>query len=462
MLFDSFEYIFLFIPAVVILFHLTKKYSSIAKAFLILCGIFFYSYWEIKFLPIILTSIFINYFFGEFLNKYKNKYLLIIFISTNIGILLFFKYYDFLIFNINYLFNSSYEELNLMFPLAISFFTFQQITYLVDSYNQNIKKKNSLDYCLFVIFFPQLIAGPIVRYNNLVSQFFTLEKKYIEYFNKGFLLISIGLFKKLILADYISLFVNEGYNNSIDLNLIEAWLVTICFSFQFYFDFSAYVDLALGSALLLGIKLPINFNSPFKAINMIDFWKRWHITLSNFLNNYIYFPIIRSFKSFSILNSSLTTLFVFLIAGFWHGPSWTFVVFGLIHGLGVVFNQLTKEFNFFNLNKSISIFITFLYVNFSFIFFRSKNFDQAIDLISTMTGIKIKDNQNYSLFDNTNDIQILSLVLLSVTLIWFCKNSNELISSFRKNFKYLFFSVSLFVFSIFFSINGDVFIYFNF
>lgn len=461
MLFDSFEYIFLFIPFVVLVFHLIKKYTVFVKIFLIFCGIFFYSFWEIKFLPIILISIFINYFFGDILNKYKNKFFLTVFIIINIGILLFFKYYDFIISNINHISHSSFKELDLTFPLAISFFTFQQITYLVDSYNQNIKDKSSLNYCLFVIFFPQLIAGPIVRYNNLVNQFFSLDGKHIENFNKGFLLISIGLFKKLILADYLALIVNEGYDNSINLNFVEAWLITISFSFQFYFDFSAYVDLALGSALLIGIKLPINFNSPFKAINMIDFWRRWHITLSNFLNNYLYFPIIRSFKYFNIFNSSITTLLVFLIAGFWHGPSWTFVIFGLIHGIGVVLNQINKEFNLLNLNQRISILITFLYVNFSFIFFRSDNFDQALNIIKAMFNLNNK-MFDYMLFDNLDFNLVLFLMTLSALLIWFFKNSNEITINFKANFKNLSFSLTLFVISFLFSTSGDVFMYFNF
>ena len=305
MLFYDFSYLFIFLPITIIFFYYSKFLKIDRKIILILLSIFFYSWWNIYYLPIILFSILMNfYFFKKIIsNKDNSKRNLIIGIILNILLLVIFKYTDFIIQNINLLLSTNFSYLNIPFPLAISFFTFQSIAFLINVYDEDIINVNAKDFFLFIVFFPQLIAGPIVRYNFMTPQFNDENR---AFFNKrnfiiGLTILSIGLIKKVYFADTLSQFVDFGHENINQLNLLSSWLISLCFTFQFYFDFSGYVDMATGSALMLNIILPQNFNSPLKATSVIDFWQRWHITLSNFLTNFIYYPLLRSLKQITFL-----------------------------------------------------------------------------------------------------------------------------------------------------------------
>tara|TARA_B100000787_G_C16196451_1_gene301222 strand:+ start:2374 stop:3819 length:1446 start_codon:yes stop_codon:yes gene_type:complete len=481
MLFDSLGYLFLFLPLVIFFVYHNKNYQ-LNKYFLIFSSLFFYAYWNINFLPIIITSIFLNYIFAEILVFYKKKILLFLFILFNLSVLMTFKYTDFFIENINTLFNQSFQKYNLAFPLAISFFTFQQITYLVDIFYNEIKKRNFSTYFIFVAFFPQLIAGPIVKYNYIASQYenINVKKKFFKFFPQAFLLISIGLFKKIVLANYFASIVNKGYLNIDKLDFFESWIVTFCFTLQFYFDFSAYVDLALGSALLFGIKLPINFNSPYKSRNLIDFWQRWHITLSTFLNNYLYYPLLKLKKNFNFFYALVITIVVFSLAGLWHGPAWFFVIFGLLHGIGVVVNQINKNYNLIKINYFYSILLTFLYVNFTFIFFRSSNLFEVKSLLNSMIlnnkislpgFIKGDFTIDYFIYEGLlrniastylQKIELISYLVISFLIIFFAKNSNEITNKIKTNPKYLYLSLFLFITSLSLINSTNVFIYFKF
>ena len=243
----------------------------------------------------------------------------------------------------------------------------------------------------------------------------------------GTMPILIGFIKKIYLANSLSFYVDKGFNNINELNFITAWITSFSFTFQFYFDFSAYVDMALGCALMINIILPKNFNSPLKAVNLIDFWKRWHITLTNFLMNYIYFPILSSRRDVSYSFSMMITLFIFLLAGFWHGPSWTFLIFGFLHGMGVIFNHLISKNLHFKMNKFLSIFLTLNYVNITFIFFRSENFNDGYLLIKKMFY-----NFDFSkilafLYDDFIEHNFHYLILIiSAIIIFLFKNSNQI------------------------------------
>ena len=391
----------------------------------------FYSWWNINYLPLIFLSVFVNYFLGNKIKEslIKKKLYLSISIIFNILLLFSFKYLDFFIDNLNLLTDSNINRLNLPFPLGISFYTFQIITYLVDCYYSEIKEKKFRDFFLFVVFFPQLIAGPIIKYNFFRDQ---IDGKKVNFFNidnfiKGAFLFLIGFIKKVYLANNLSYYVDKGFENLNEINIITAWIISYSFTFQFYFDFSAYVDMALGCALMMNIILPKNFNSPLKAINLIDFWKRWHITLTNFLMNYIYFPLLGVRQNISFSYSMLITLFVFLLAGFWHGPSWTFLFFGFLHGIAVIFNHLLSKLFNFKLGKFLSIFLTFNYVNITFIFFRSENINDSILLLKKMF---FNFNQYEILFLFQKDIiennsHYLTLIF-SFFIIFFLKNSNQI------------------------------------
>jgi len=386
---------------------------------------------------VIICSIAINYYFYKKLisSKIKRKKILLIGVTLNVLILIIFKYTDFIIQNVNLLLSTDIGYLNLPFPLAISFFTFQSIAFLVNVYDEEILNVKAKDFFLFIIFFPQLIAGPIVKYNNMMPQFnnednWSLNKKN---FIIGLIILFVGLVKKIYFAGTLSEFVDIGHENIDELKFLSSWLLSLCFTFQFYFDFSGYVDMATGSALMFNIVLPQNFNSPFKATSIIDFWQRWHITLTQFLNNFIYNPLLRSLKSINFLNSMIITFFVFLIAGIWHGSSWNFVLFGAFHGLGLIVNHLYKKYFNLNISKYIFWFLTFNYVNISFIFFRTKEIDNVIIIIKKMFDINFFFN-DYLLTDKffikfIDDFNLFICFLLSIIICIFFKNSYVLLKN---------------------------------
>ncbi len=387
MLFYSFTYLLIFLPVTLLLYFGLKYLKFNSFYFLIFASIFFYSWWNIYYLPIILFSITANFYFSKLIqkeNSYKKKYL-ILSIIVNVLLLAIFKYLDFFIENYNLIFNTKFEPLNLPFPLAISFFTFQSIAFLIDVYDNEIKEVKFKKFFLFVIFFPQLIAGPIVKYNFMIPQLSNINN--LRFNNKNFIIgltiLLIGLFKKVYLAESLSGFVESNYSDLVNLNILSSWLSSICFTFVIYFDFSGYVDMATGSALMMNIVLPTNFNSPLKATSIINFWQRWHITLSSFLTNYIYMPIMKTFKEFAFYKSLIAILIVFFIAGLWHGPSWNYVIFGLFHGFGLIINHIFRTFRI-KLWKIISWFLTFNFVNISFIFFKLESINQSIIVLKKM------------------------------------------------------------------------------
>ena len=393
MLFHTPVFFFIFLPSVFFLYFFLCRYKiNLTYYFLIISGLIFYSYWNIYLTPIIIFSILINYFFAQKISKSidkKKKTYLSFAVIFNLLYLGFFKYSDFFIDNYNIVFNTNITHLNIPFPLALSFVTFQTIAFLIDVYDEALDHFNFKKFSLFIIFFPQLIAGPIVRFNNMLSQFENENNKKakIDNISIGSIVFLIGVIKKTFIADYISIFVDQGFSSS-NLTFLESWLTSVGFTFQIYFDFSGYIDMATGAALILNIKLPRNFNSPYLAENVINFWQRWHITLTFFLTNYFYNPWLKSLKKITFTKSMVITFVVFLFAGLWHGPSWLFVIFGGIHGFGLVFNQIMKRLNFFTLNKFISIFLTFNYVNISFIFFRAETIEEAFKILSGMFFLK--------------------------------------------------------------------------
>ena len=336
MLFNSPVYIFLFLPIVVLGYFLFNHFRLIvaAKAWLVLSSLFFYGFWNPSYLALIIGSMLVNFALGTALHrekraptrgKYhhlKRKNILAAGVLFNLGLLGYYKYEDFLIENFNLLLDRETGYLNLVLPLAISFFTFQQIAYLVDSYQQDTKEYDFLNYCLFVTFFPQLIAGPIVHHGEMMPQFMKLRTKILDWHNvsAGVFVFTIGLFKKVVIADSFAIWANAGFDAVAPLGFYEAWGTSLSYTFQLYYDFSGYTDMAIGAALLFNIRLPINFNSPYKAIGIQDFWRRWHITLSRWLRDYVYIPLGGSRKG--NLRTYTNLLATFLLGGLWHGAGW--------------------------------------------------------------------------------------------------------------------------------------------
>ena len=365
-----------------------------------------------------------NYVIGNSLNenfkkvKVHKKSLLLIGIIFNLSLLGYFKYTDFMIENFNLVFDSSVVLFNLALPLAISFFTFQQIAYLVDSYRGETAEYDFLNYALFVTFFPQLIAGPIVHHAEMMPQFtsrWNLVKNY-KNIALGLFIFSIGLFKKVVIADSFAVWATVGFDKATTLNFFEAWATSLSYTFQLYFDFSGYTDMAIGAALLFNIKLPINFNSPYKALDIQDFWRRWHITLSRFLRDYIYIPLGGNRKGKFRTYSNLMATFI--LGGIWHGAGWTFVFWGFLHGLALVTHRAWKTFGF-TMPKILAWFITFNFVNIAWIFFRAKEWSDAVKVLQGMSDIHglyllMQVNEKSTIFKNETFIWIIVVMLIVI------------------------------------------------
>jgi D-alanyl-lipoteichoic acid acyltransferase DltB (MBOAT superfamily) len=473
MLFNSYEFIFAFLPLTffIYFFLLNKRLIIGAKGFLVFASLFFYSWWNIAYLPLILVSMLFNYAVGNSLNKRSQskvnpKTLLIIGIIVNLSLLGYFKYADFFIENFNGISGANIQPLNLLLPLAISFFTFQQIAYLVDSYKGLTKEYDFLNYALFVTFFPQLIAGPIVHHKEMMPQFastYNLVKKYRN-IALGLFIFSIGLFKKVVIADTFAVWATNGFDNAVTLNLIEAWATSLSYTFQLYFDFSGYTDMAIGAALLFNIKLPINFNSPYKALNIQDFWRRWHITLSRFLRDYVYIPLggnkISSFRTYSNL------LATFVIGGLWHGAGWTFVFWGFLHGVALIIHRAWSNLGF-KMWTWLAWFITFNFVNIAWVFFRAKEWDDALKVLGAMFGISnielIEIQKIKHLFPSIGmDSYILPMIILGFVITLIFKNSSNYLNTFYATRRNLFFITFIFIFAVLNLSKVSEFLYFNF
>ena len=394
MLFNSAEYILLFLPLVAwVYFRLTAATATnAARVWLVVASLFFYSWWNPVYLPLILGSIAVNFGIGHLLQRRmagtesRRKPILAAGIAFNLGLLGYFKYVDFFIANANRVFGAEVPALNVVLPLAISFFTFTQIAYLVDMYQRKAEEGSLVNYSLFVLFFPHLIAGPIVHHREMMPQFAAEDNKRLNWNNisTGLFLFSIGLFKKVIVADTFSVWASSGYSAPESLSLLDSWATTLSYTFQLYFDFSGYTDMALGAARMFNIRLPENFNSPYKALSIQDFWRRWHMTLSRFLRDYVYFPLggNRVAGSRTYANLFLT----FLLGGLWHGAGWTFVIWGAMHGAAAVVYRIWNRLGLC-LPRGLAWFTTFLFVHLGWVFFRAESLADAISVLGAMVGM---------------------------------------------------------------------------
>jgi D-alanyl-lipoteichoic acid acyltransferase DltB (MBOAT superfamily) len=295
---------------------------------------------------------------------------------------------DFFIGNLNSAFRTDLPLLHIVLPLGISFFTITQIAFLVDAYEGLVEERNLLNYALFVTFFPHLLAGPILHHIDMMPQFERMRNKVINWKNLylGLALFFIGLFKKVVIADQFSTWATAGFDTASSLNFVAAWLTSLSYTLQLYFDFSGYSDMAVGIGWMFNIRLPINFNSPYKATGLIDFWKRWHITLTNFITTYLFTPILRSFGRITFTGSLIAILLSMLIAGFWHGAGWNFIMWGGMHGGGLVVNHIWRKRKL-RMPRFLAWFITFNFVNLSFVFFRAKSWESATKVMEGMAGM---------------------------------------------------------------------------
>ncbi|MBF0566665.1 MAG: MBOAT family protein [Nitrospirae bacterium] len=537
MLFNSYVFIFFFLPLTLCVYFFLAKRSSVANAgnsvddsvdnpvgnstgtnccrvspnaWLTVASLVFYGWWDYRYVPLMVGSIAFNYAIGKLIvkrpgklpgnlpnknpgslpDKYSGqKSLLVAGIAGNLLLLAYFKYANFFIANLNGILNVSgisgvtgildlsALHTGVILPLGISFFTFTQIAYLVDVYRGKAGEYGFVNYSLFVTFFPHLLAGPIIHHGEMMPQFSSRRNGSVDYENlsRGLFLFFAGLFKKAVIADTLAVWANHGFANTAALDLFGAWQSSLSYTLQLYFDFSGYTDMAIGASLMFNIRLPINFDSPYKATDIQDFWRRWHITLSRFLRDYVYIPLggSRSTSARTALNLMAT----FLLGGLWHGAGWTFVLWGALHGSAMVIHRTWKKLGL-SMHTALAWIITFNFINASWVVFRAKTTAEALEVLKAMAGLNGvsplwgKISQATELLEKSasvvrllntaiakNHIHTIALCLLLAVLY---KNSTELANQMRPAPRYLVYLAITASVAILHLNGATQFIYYNF
>lgn len=455
MLFNSYLYIFLFLPiALTVFFFLAKKSGEVtAICWLIAMSFVFYGWWNPAYVPLLAGSITFNYLCGQYLLSTTNRYaagvVLALGVTCNLLLLGYFKYAGFFAEIATALSGTSFRVEKIILPLAISFFTFQQIAYLVDTYKKIVVSSGFLRYCLFVTFFPQLIAGPIVHHKEMMPQFH--EARIFRFLSSNLALGSaifiVGLFKKVVIADSLDVFVTPTFSMAAmgeDPGFYLSWLAAFAFSLQVYFDFSGYSDMAIGAALMIGIQLPVNFFSPYKAASISELWRRWHMTLTRFITEYIFTPISHKLARLSLkLNSNTWLLLVmanvipltvtFVLVGLWHGAGWNFVLFGLYHGLLLSLHTLWQGIKRatrmkFTMPTSLSVALTLLAWVWGVVLFRAENLTGVAVMYEAMLDIS-----SFTALKEASLYSVVGIVVLYV-LILILPNTEQIFHKHRPQF----------------------------
>jgi len=393
-LFNSFQYILLFLPVVVITLIAVRRLAGAraAQLFVLLVSVVFYGWFRSSFLWYLGGSIVANWFLARRIASAEGpsrKRWLQLGLVANVGFLSTFKYINFLARTLPFAHGREHLIPDLESPLGLSFFTLTQVMYLVDCYESVLPASTLFDHATFVSFFPYVISGPLARAKRMIHQFGNFggtDGRPTESVSRGLFLFSMGLFKKAVFAQTFSQIADFGFNSVQHRSALEAAVFSGAYMFQIYFDFSGYSDMAIGTAEMLGITIPPNFDAPLRSVSLIEFWQRWHISLSGFITTYLYTPMLRGLGRVSLAKSMLATLLAMAIAGLWHGPSWTFVVFGLLHGAGLALNSLWRRKSGVRLPRALSWLLTILYVDVAFVFFRSATLWDALRLLCDLVS----------------------------------------------------------------------------
>lgn len=452
MLFNSLGFLLIFLPLVVSVFFWFGRFNErLAAAWLAAASIFFYGYWDYRYLLLLGSSILFNYWAGFRIGHVdgpKRKHWLSFAVTANLALLAYYKYADFFILTLNGVTDAGIPVLNIALPIGISFFTFTQIAFLVDTYQGKVKEYRFVHYVLFVTYFPHLIAGPVLHHREMMPQFAESQSYRASTLNfaVGVSIFVTGLAKKVLIADNIAPIANGVFATGAHPPFIEAWAGVMAYTFQLYFDFSGYSDMAIGLSRLFGIRLPLNFNSPYKAESISEFWRRWHMTLSRFLRDYLYIPLggNRSGSARRYINL-MTTM---LLGGLWHGAGWTYVVWGGLHGLYLVIHNAwqalrrRREWKTGRIYASFAKLVTFTAVAFAWVFFRATDFSSAAEVLGAMfgtNGVLLPDAARpYASFLNTLgivptygwshylDATGLAVLAGAALLAWFAPNTQEI------------------------------------
>lgn len=515
MLFNSYEFLFFFLPATIAVFFTLSgfRYFKAAAAWLALVSIFFYGYWSPRYVILLMASIAVNFTAGHAILRCRSalrleqaQTILVVALVANLGALGYFKYANFFVNSINSVAHVDISLAQIVLPIGISFFTFTQIAFLVDTFRGKVHESRFVPYTLFVTFFPHLIAGPVLHHAEMMPQFARAEtyRFSLGNFMVGAAFFAVGLFKKVVLADGIQPFVGPVFDAdaAYPLTAIEAWGGVLAYTLQLYFDFSGYSDMAIGLSKMINIDLPLNFNSPYRATNIADFWRRWHMTLSRFLRDYLYISLGGNRKG--TMRRYVNLLVTMLLGGLWHGAGWTFVIWGGLHGLYLVIHQLwqaARERLFGHdlsrttaVGRLLSAFITFVCVVIAWVFFRATSLEAALRVMGGMFGLNgvalpiewrafpgwspaaLNTWISFAPLAAFGGLRQLQWIALLLGIVWACPNSQTLINHVRTSRftmrlgheRWAWMSLGGFAVSIFMlaAINGShgssEFIYFNF
>lgn len=440
MLFNSYIFILAFLPLVLVGFFLLSRRNgrSSAVLFLTAASLLFYGWWNPKFLALILISIVVNFCIGRMIHLGRKTAWMWAGIIFNLGLLGYFKYAIFLADAVSQALGSNIPMPDIILPLAISFFTFQQITYLVDTKKGQVAPHRFLEYCLFVTFFPQLIAGPIVHHKEMMPQFSNPERFQFSWDNlsQGTSIFAVGLFKKVIIADTMARFATPVFTaaeTGVPIGLIDGWGAALAYTFQLYFDFSGYSDMAIGLALMFGIRLPVNFFSPYKATSIIDFWRRWHMTLSRFLRDYLYIPLGGNRRGSARRHVNL--MITMILGGLWHGAGWTFLAWGALHGLYLMTNNLWHRLmknaglssrQFFGGTWGAQL-LTFLAVVVGWVVFRADSLNGAANVLAGMAGLH--GNGIPPVLAEIKWAEAYRWIVMLLAIVWLAPNTAQIFAS---------------------------------
>lgn len=466
MIFSTYLFIFTFLPAVFASYSalIKRGHTQAAKWLLVLVSFYFYAYGSGDFFPWFVASVFFNYGLGaavvavrERRGKRSARAVLAAGILANVALLGYFKYTDFAIANINLFRETPLPLQHILLPIGISFFTFQLIAYLVDSYKGATKDYSLLNYLLFITFFPQLIVGPIVHHKDVVPQYEALvpTKQNSANISLGVFLFALGCTKKLVFADPLTGWAQNAFDNTAALSMLDAWGASLGYTLSYYFDLSGYADMAIGLGLLFGIHLPMNFNSPYKARNFADYWRRWHITLSRFLGDYVFRGVHK--KGTGSANFYWAIFVTFLVSGFWHGAGWTFVVWGVLNGLFVIASHMMSR-NGLKLPGLLAWALTFLGVVGVRILFVSSSFQDALNVFASSFDFGTFGWAGNEYLARRQPLYILA----AMGIVLFLPNSNELRARFKPTLKYALVTAALLLVSLLNMSTVKGFLYFQF
>ncbi len=473
MIFSSYTFIFIFLPIVFTVYFLAQRFAGDkpAKIWLVAASLYFYAHGNILFLPLLAGTLVFNYAVIKLLRKNRENRVVAVLLTAlavleNLGLLFYFKYMNFFITNVNYVFGTNYILYNIVLPIGISFYTFQILAHVIDTYRGEGSDSTFLEFSVFVTFFPQLIVGPIVRHDYMMEQIRSEKIRRIDTANimRGIMYFSVGCAKKILIADPLITHAQTFYNVMGNGNFFEAWGAVFAYTFAYYFDFSGYIDMALGLGMFFNIRLPENFNSPYKARNFADFWRRWNITVSNFFYDYIFRRIFRFGDGVPKL--VLATMITFIVSGLWHGASWHFVFWGVANGMLVsLANIMTLKRR--KLPFPLAWALTFFFVLVTRVLFDANGMTQAFNVYRSMFDIRPALSGFRAFLDSglmyiSQNLYEIFLIIAGACICFFAPNTREMFSEPRPRWYHAVFAGALFTMSLFFMGRVSNFLYFQF